>query len=59
MAFTDVNFQNISGEHALGPSAAFFSSTCFKIILQEKTTLEKMSKFGAPSLKKLLITPQT
>ena len=37
----------------------FCSSTCFKLILPEKTTLEKMLKFGAFFFKKLLITPQT
>ena len=48
-------FKNFPGEHAPGPSGAFFcSSTCFKLILPEKTTaLEKMLKFGVPSLKKI------
>ena len=55
-----MNFKNFSGEHAPGPSGAIFcSSTCFKLILPEKTTLEQMLKFGVLFLKKFLITPQT
>ena len=33
----------------------FYTSTCFKLILPEKTTLEKMPKFRAFSLKKFLL----
>ena len=49
-----LSFQKFSTAVCPGPSGAFFcSSTCFKLILQEKSTLEKMSKFGAPFLKKI------
>ena len=49
------NFQKIfEGE----PPELFLFSICFKIIREEKTTPENMSKFGAPSLKKILHTPQ-
>ena len=41
------------------PLEPFCSSTCFKLFLPENTTLEKISKFGAPSSKKFVITPQT
>ena len=33
---------------------SFCSSICFQLILPEKSTLEKMLKFGATSLKKFL-----
>ena len=55
-----VNFQKFPGKHAVGPSEAFIcSSTCSKLIQPEKNTLGKASKFGAPSLKKFLITPRS
>ena len=54
-----VNFQKISGGAFPRTSeASFCSSTCFELILPKKTTYKIMLKFGVPSLKKFLITPQ-
>ena len=51
-------FKNVSGEHAPGPPKVILNS--LKLTLPEKTTLEKVTKFGAPSLiKKCLNTPLT
>ena len=42
--------------HAPGPSGVLFLFfNLLQLILPEKTTLEKMSKFGALSIKKFLI----
>ena len=56
-----VNFQKFFGKARCRTlwSLFFCSSTCFKLILPEKNSLEKMLKFGAPSLKNFLITLQT
>ena len=48
-----VNFQKFSGGACLQAPWG-----CF-LFLNLKTTLEKMSEFGAPFLKNFLITPQT
>ena len=56
MALQYVNFQNISwGTCPRTPKSLFCFSICFKLIQPQKTTLEKMSKFGVSSLKKFLL----
>ena len=52
-----VNFLKISGERARGPCGAFLFLDLLQINSPAKTKLENMSKFGALSLNKLLITP--
>ena len=59
MAITAREFFKISGKHARGPPGAFLFLNLLQINSAGKTTLEKMSKFGAPSLKKFLTAPQT
>ena len=58
MAITVCKFSKMFREACpRSPINLFCSSFCFKLILLGKTTLEKMSKFGAPSLKKSKYAP--
>ena len=45
-------FKIFPAEHARGPpKSRFWDLSCLKLTLPEKTTLRKVTKIGAPSLK--------